>query len=327
LSVNISEAGREATTNHPALRLTATAEGKTRREIRHCLQPATARQLYRLLERTSNARNFRLMGSDPSFQRPPAADPGPSPVTRHGDTVLRPVQPWTPTIHALLRHLEAVGFSGCPRVVGDGVDQHGNEVLTYIEGELVHPYAWSDEAVWQVGRLLRLLHDATASFRPPPDAVWQPWFARSDAPGVIVGHGDTGPWNVVARDGLPVALIDWELAGPVDRLDEVAATAWWNAQLHDDDVAERNQLPDAAARAAQLRSFLGGYQLPAAERNGLVTRMVEYAVRSCAWEATCARVTPESTDATPLWALAWRARAAAWMLRHRAMLEHATQLP
>ena len=68
-----------------------------------------------------------------------------------------------------------------------------------------------------------------------------------------MGHCDTGPWHIVARDGLPVAFIDWTLAGPIDRRDEIAATAWWNAQLHDDDVAERNQLPDAAARAAQLR--------------------------------------------------------------------------
>ena len=43
-------------------------------------------------------------------------------VVRHDDTILRAVQPWTPTIHALLRHLEAVGFTGAPRVVGDGYD-------------------------------------------------------------------------------------------------------------------------------------------------------------------------------------------------------------
>jgi hypothetical protein len=44
--------------------------------------------------------------------------------------------------------------------------------------------------------------------------VWQPWLFHSDAPGSIVGHCDTGPWHVVARDGRPVAFIDWTLAGP-----------------------------------------------------------------------------------------------------------------
>ena len=260
------------------------------------------------------------MHQDPSFEPLPAAEGGPSMVVRHDNTILRPVQPWTATIHALLRHLEAVGFTGAPRVVGDGYDGRGNEVLAYIEGEVAHPNSWSDDGIWRVGRLLRELHDATASFQPPEEAVWQPWYFHSDAPGSIVGHCDTGPWHVVARDGLPVAFIDWTLAGPTDRRDEIAATAWWNAQLHDDD-----QLPDATVRAAKLRYFLDGYALSATERVGLVTHMIEFAIRDCAWEAIRAQVTAESTDATPVWALAWRARAAAWMLRHRLVLEQAIE--
>jgi hypothetical protein len=51
--------------------------------------------------------------------------------------------------------------------------------------------------------------------------------------------------------------------------------------------------------------------------------MIEYAIRGCAAEAVSARITPETTDAAPLWALAWRARSAAWMLRHRPLLERA----
>ena len=47
---------------------------------------------------------------------------------------------------------------------------------------------------------------------------------------------------------LPVAFIDWVTAGPTDPLDEIAATAWLNAQLHDDDIAERQDLPSARAR-------------------------------------------------------------------------------
>jgi hypothetical protein len=255
--------------------------------------------------------------------RLPGAGGEPSRVFRRGGTVLRPAGPWTPTVHALLRHLEQAGFAGAPRVVGDGYDDEGREVLTFIEGAFVHPHAWSDEGIWRAGRLLRALHDATAGFRPPPDAVWCPWPFRTDlgAPGAVIGHCDAGPWNLAARDGLPFAFIDWDTAGPTDRLDEVAATAWWNAQLHDDDVAERQGLPSAAARAAQLRYFLDGYELTAAERGGLVTRMIEYAIRDCAAEA--AQVTPDSADPATLWALAWRSRAAAWMIRHRTLLENA----
>lgn len=245
----------------------------------------------------------------------------PTPVLRDGGTVRRPAGPWTPAVHALLDHLAAAGFTGSPRVVGH--DDAGREIVTYIDGESVHPHAWSDEGIWRVGRMLRDLHDATASFRPPDGASWHPWPFHSDSPDAIIGHRDTGPWNIIARDGLPVAFIDWPTAGPTDRLDEIAATGWLNAQLHDDDVAERQNLPDTAARAVQLRHFLDGYGLAAAERPGLVTRMIEYAVRDCAAEAVTAGITPESTDPGPLWALAWRARSAAWMLRNRPVLERA----
>jgi hypothetical protein len=265
------------------------------------------------------------VSSSGSTTRLPGPDGQPSRVFRRGGTVLRPAAPWTPAVHALLRHLERAGFEGAPRVIGDGYDDQGREVLTYIDGTFVHPGAWSDDGIWHAGRLLRALHDVTAGFRPPPDAGWCPWPFRADlgAPGTVISHCDAGPWNLAARDGLPFALIDWDTAGPTDRLDEVAATAWWNAQLHDDDTAERHALPPAPARAAQLRYFLDGYQLTAAERNGLVTRMIEYAIRDCAAEAVRAQVTPDSTDPAPLWALAWRSRSAAWMIRHRALLENA----
>ena len=86
----------------------------------------------------------------------------------------------------------------------------------------------------------------------------------------------------MARDSLPVAFIDWVTAGQASRLEEIAATAWLNAQLHDDDIAERQELPGAQARAAQLRYFADGHELAAADRRRLVTAMIEYAIRDSA---------------------------------------------
>lgn len=249
-------------------------------------------------------------------------------VTRRGNTILRPVAPWTATIHALLRHLEAVGFSGSPRVVADGYDGDGNEVLAYIDGESPQPHAWSEQGVWHLGRLLRRLHEATASFSPPDDAVWQPYYFRSSSAEAIIGHGDASPWNILAQDGVPVAFVDWEDAGPIERMDEIAHAAWLNAQLHDDDVADRQGLPGAEERAHQLRAFLDGYELPPQERESFVSHMIEYAIRDCAREAIEAQDTPESRadDALPPWAMAWRARSAAWMIQHRALLDRAISL-
>jgi Ser/Thr protein kinase RdoA (MazF antagonist) len=146
-------------------------------------------------------------------------------VSREGNVVRRPSAPWTSTIHALLRHLEAVDFSGAPRVVGDGFDDEGHEVLTYIDGAIQHPHAWTNEGIAAAGAMLRELHDASARFTPPEGAVWQPWFVRSVRAPVGIGHGDAAPWNILARDGLPVGIIDWEFAGPIDPLVDLAQAA------------------------------------------------------------------------------------------------------
>ncbi|RYE56942.1 MAG: aminoglycoside phosphotransferase family protein, partial [Hyphomicrobiales bacterium] len=164
---------------------------------------------------------------------------GRSTVTRLGDVVFRHAAPWSRTTVALLRHLEAEGFVYAPRIIGDGFDAQGREKLTFVPGESPHPYPWTDDALPIIGIMLRQLHAATSSFVPPADAIWRPWFARSLGSPSAIGHCDTGAWNIIARDAKPVALIDWEEAGPVDPLVELAQAAWLNALLFDDDLAEK----------------------------------------------------------------------------------------
>ncbi|MQG56364.1 MAG: aminoglycoside phosphotransferase family protein, partial [SAR202 cluster bacterium] len=180
------------------------------------------------------------------------------------------------------------------------------------------------EAAAAVGRMLRDLHDAAASFQPPVGAVWKDWHARSlGAAERIIGHCDAAPWNVVVRDGMPVAFIDWELAGPVDPLVDLAQASWLNANLYDDDVVRRQRLPPLDFRLRQLRALVDAYGLLAARRAELVERIIEFAVSDTAWQADGAGVTPDSVDLEPAWALAWRARAANWLLRHRDLLRDA----
>ncbi|HTT85774.1 MAG TPA: aminoglycoside phosphotransferase family protein [Acidimicrobiales bacterium] len=248
---------------------------------------------------------------------------------RRGDVVLRPSGPWSRSVIALLRHLEAVGFTAAPPVVGTGFAEDGRETLGYVVGESPQPRPWSDEAVHDIGVLLRRLHDATASFTPPADARWQLFFGRQ-LPGSepVISHNDLGPWNIIAQEGRPVAFVDWEFAGPVDARWDLAHTAWLNAQLHDDDVAEMNGLGTAADRARQLRQILDGFGLPLVSRVGFVDTMVEFAVHCARAEAVRAGVTLTSpaVDATGfpvLWAVTWMIRSASWMLRHRALLDAA----
>jgi hypothetical protein len=71
---------------------------------------------------------------------------------------------------------------------------------------------------------------------------------------------------------------------------------WLNAQLHDDDVAERAGLPDLATRAHQAQLILDGYRLPAADRAGFVDAMIGFAVASAAQEAIDAGVTQDTVN-------------------------------
>ncbi|MEU4689846.1 phosphotransferase [Actinoplanes sp. NPDC023714] len=224
--------------------------------------------------------------------------------------------PWTPAVFALLRHLEQAGFAGAPRVVGDG--------YSFVPGESPHPRAWSDEAVDGVGALLRGLHDATATFTPPADAVWQVnGLRRLGGDDMVIGHGDPGPWNIVGENGRADAFIDWEFAGPVDRLWELAEAVWLNAQLVDDDVVEMQGLPDALTRARHARAIVDGYGLSRNARDELVDRLADVAIHSARHEAVAHGVTIDSTaaiagDGYPvLWGITWRARSASWIARNR----------
>jgi hypothetical protein len=147
-------------------------------------------------------------------------------VVRIGQAVHRPVRRWTTTVHKVLRHLERVGFTEAPRVLG--FDDAGREVLTFLEGETTGEAPWpawvpADETLAQVGSWLRRLHDATADFVPPRDAEWfagQRW-----RPGSVIGHHDAAPYNAVWRRGQLVGFVDWDVAGPSSREFDLAFSA------------------------------------------------------------------------------------------------------
>ncbi len=244
-------------------------------------------------------------------------------VSREGNAVYRPAAPWSQTTIALLQHLEVVGYSYSPRVIGNGFDAAGREVLEYVEGN-THPQPWPDLAFYRIGQMLHDLHVATASFQVPSDAVWRAWYGR-DLKGLrpVIGHCDTGPWNIVASGDLPVALIDWEEAGPVDARFELAQACWLNAQLYDDDLAEKMKLGSPIQRARQVSALLDGYELASRDRLGFTDVLLKCALLDAANEAIEAGVTSETVAADSLWAITWRTRSAAWIYRNQSLLEKA----
>lgn len=102
---------------------------------------------------------------------------------------------------------------------------------------------------------------------PPPIA----------GPPTFVAHCDVTPENIVFLDGEAIALIDFDLAGPATRVDEVCNVLLWWAPL----VPPADREPvvadvDAVRRAALI---VDEYGLGTAERERVVAQAVNKAER------------------------------------------------
>ena len=170
--------------------------------------------------------------------------------------------PWTPSVHALLRHLEQAGVDGVPRALG--FDEQGRQMLTYLPGEVIgdrDPWpAWvyADSTLVQVGQWIRRVHDATADFTPPEGERW--FIDRRMRPGWIVGHQDAAPYNAVMDGGRLVGFFDWDIASPSPREDDLGYSALLWVPLTAPEAGEQSSLDDARERSRRLHLLLDTYR-------------------------------------------------------------------
>jgi Phosphotransferase enzyme family len=172
-------------------------------------------------------------------------------VVRVGDTVRRPPHRNSRFVRAVLRHLEAVGFTGAPRLLG--VDEAGREILSFIDGE-VHVAApgepeplLSDAQLASAAGLIRRFHDATAGSA----------LAGGEE---VVCHGDLGPHNTVFAGDEAVGLVDWdEDVAPGPRLVDLGHAVWCFA-----DVGESGGPVEEQGRRIHLMCGAYGWDDPGA---------------------------------------------------------------
>ena len=192
-------------------------------------------------------------------------------VVRVGNTVRRPVPANSAATHALLGHLERVGFDGAPRFLG--LDDQGREVLSYVEGVApIDPYpgwAHEDGVLAGVARLLRGYHDAVESF-DPGEHDWPTRIPAGYGP-PLVSHNDPNLDNVVFRDGEAVGLIDFDLAAPGSRIWDVCVAArLWAPLRAETDVHDARR----GRSLERLRLFVDAYGLDADDRRLVLEALV-----------------------------------------------------
>ncbi len=112
-----------------------------------------------------------------------------------------------------------MGWHKAPAVIAHSADE---AVLSYIDGmaattRMLRNEAARDDCLAGVARLVREFHDLTAGGELAGD-------------GEVVCHNDLDPANTIYRriDGVlaPVALIDWDLAAPGERVDDLSLICW-----------------------------------------------------------------------------------------------------
>lgn len=190
-------------------------------------------------------------------------------VVRRGEHVLRPSNPHTGSIHRFLAALHDAGFDGASVPVG--VDPDGRERLGFVPGEVaVAPFpTWfqGDDVLASIADLMRRFHEAARSFDPTGE-TWSDEMV-DPAGGSVVVHNDVCPENVVFRDGVAVALLDFDFAAPGRPVYDLASMARMCGPVDDATSAARLGW-GPVDQPARLRLVADTYGLDAEGRQALV---------------------------------------------------------
>lgn len=192
-------------------------------------------------------------------------------VFRIGNTVERPANPNSATIHRFLGHLRSRGLTLAPEPLA--VTDDARELLVFVPGDVpVPPYpswAQTDDALASIARLMRSMHDASLTFERGPHDTWSSEGGDPSPGGGVIGHNDVCLENVVFRDGIAVALLDFDFAAPGRRSHDVGCFARMCVPIDDDFDCARLGF-ETPARPDRLRLVADSYGCSRRERSEII---------------------------------------------------------
>jgi Ser/Thr protein kinase RdoA (MazF antagonist) len=189
-------------------------------------------------------------------------------------------------------------------------------MLEYVAGETAMPFTEGTDvdpdALSEIGRIIRDLHDTLESFVPPTDAHWQCPIPSNGADLVI--HNDLAPWNLI-RSSERLVFIDWDGVAPGTRL--------WDLSYAAHAFVPLQPTTDVDDAGRDLRALVDGYDLEAEARIALIDLLVP---RTMSMYDLLARGHETGTEP---WATLWNEghgdvwrEDAEWIGAHRERLSH-----
>lgn len=196
-------------------------------------------------------------------------------ILKIGSLVSRPLNPWTPTIHAYLNHLHANGIDFVPKPHSINQDT-GTEQVSFVKGEVcnypLNQAFASKTALVSSAKLLRKLHDASVGFlnQLTGDEIWM---LPKYEPAEIICYADYAPYNVVVKNAQVVGIIDFDTCHPNTRIWDIAYAIYRWAPINRPDADDIFGTPEQHITRAKL--FCDAYQMDANLRNQVVPIMIE----------------------------------------------------
>ncbi|AMG31782.1 phosphotransferase [Grimontia hollisae] len=196
-----------------------------------------------------------------------------SAIYKNGEVVIRPLNPWSATVHRVLRHLVQSGVQGVPELIRvKGQQEH----LSYVEGDIYdYPLVGeiaTQEALKSAATFLRNIHDATASFLSENMDVSHTWMLKARQPQEVICHGDFAPYNVALSGNVVVGAFDFDTVHPAPRVWDLAYSIYCWAPFKTDKIDNLGSISDQILRA---KVFCDSYGADSRQREKLPDVMIE----------------------------------------------------
>lgn len=193
-------------------------------------------------------------------------------IYQDGDIVVRPLNPWSATIHRVLNHLTQCGLTESPEFIAiNGKQEH----LSFVKGDTYnYPLTGaiaSTEALSSAAKLLRKLHDSTASFLAENQHTPLTWMLTPRKPNEVICHGDFTPYNVALSGNKVVGVFDFDTAHPAPRIWDLAYSIYCWAPFKTDKVDRLGSLSDQISRS---KIFCDSYGATSEQRKHLPEVMI-----------------------------------------------------